>query len=67
LHWLAVEQDAPLLARPHDPEMHRFGATHCESAVQATKHLLPLHPKGLQGSDADMMHRPAPSHVETGV
>jgi hypothetical protein len=67
LHWVAVEHDEPLLANPHEPEMHRFGATHCESAVQATKHLLPLQPNGLQGRSAGVMHRPAPSHVDTGV
>jgi hypothetical protein len=55
------------LARPHELIEQRFGATHCESAVQSTKHLLPLHPKGLHGSEAGVTQRPAPSHVEAGV
>jgi hypothetical protein len=67
LHWAFVEQEAPLLARPQELLVQRFGVTHCESVVQATKHLLPLHPNGLQGSDAGVTHRPAPSQVETGV
>jgi len=67
LHWLAVEHDAPLLEGPHELVWHRFGDTHCASAVQATKHLLPLQVNGAQGREAGVTQRPAPSHVETGV
>jgi hypothetical protein len=67
LHCAPVEQEAPLLARPHEPPTHRFGDTHCESSVQAAKHLLPLHANGLQGSAAAATQWPTPSQLETGV
>jgi hypothetical protein len=67
LHWLPVEHEAPLLARPHELIWHRFGDTHCTSALQATKHLLPLQVNGAQGRAGGVTQRPAPSQVETGV
>ena len=67
LHWLPIEHEAPLFDWPQELVWHRFGATHCASALQATKHLLPLHANGAHGRDAGMTQRPAPSHVEAGV
>ena len=60
-------QNAPIGLRPQELPLHTFPGEQFASAVQATKHLLPLQAKGGQGTASGATQAPAALHVASGV
>jgi hypothetical protein len=67
-HSTLVEQNAPVIFRPHEwLASHTLGATHASLAVQASKQRGPLHANGAHASDGGARQRPVLLHVAGGV
>ena len=66
-HSLPAEQDAPRPLRPHELPTQVLGWRQFVSAVQALKHVEPLHAKGLHGSESPATHWPVALHDDGGL
>lgn len=66
-HSFATEHEAPRIFLPHELPLHTLGETQFASAVQASKHVLPLHVYGAHGRESGGAHCPVAVHVDAGV